>query len=173
MKHSSNQNVESSRRSSAEKQGGCRRHDELIIKNRHQQALRKLTTERDLKRNQLADLKQTRKERKEANQLQQRQQSRQRRLRPTVDDSGDAARFGNDLGNERGRPSSSFADSSSGTANIVPDDASAAQNRACHRPRCRSAGTSRSQRRLLASHKPLHRQLAEHSGRSGGQRSMG
>ncbi|SPO22813.1 related to TAF7 - TFIID subunit (TBP-associated factor), 67 kD [Ustilago trichophora] len=40
----------------------------LIIKNRHQQALRKLTTERDMKRNQLADLKQTRKERKEANQ---------------------------------------------------------------------------------------------------------
>ncbi|SJX60978.1 related to TAF7-TFIID subunit (TBP-associated factor), 67 kD [Sporisorium reilianum f. sp. reilianum] len=38
----------------------------LIIKNRHQQALRKLTTERDLKRNQLSDLKQTRKERKEA-----------------------------------------------------------------------------------------------------------
>ncbi|CCF54839.1 hypothetical protein NDA11_003910 [Ustilago hordei] len=39
----------------------------LIIKNRHQQALRKLTTERDMKRNQLADLKQTRKERREAN----------------------------------------------------------------------------------------------------------
>lgn len=39
----------------------------LIIKNRHQQALRKLMTERDMKRNQLADLKQTRKERKEAN----------------------------------------------------------------------------------------------------------
>lgn len=40
----------------------------LIIKNRHQQALRKLATERDMKRNQLADLKQTRKERKEASQ---------------------------------------------------------------------------------------------------------
>ncbi|GAK62790.1 uncharacterized protein PAN0_002c0992 [Moesziomyces antarcticus] len=39
----------------------------LIIKNRHQQALRKLTTERDLKRNQLAEIKQSRKERKEAN----------------------------------------------------------------------------------------------------------
>lgn len=39
----------------------------LIIKNRHQQALRKLTTERDMKRNQLAELKQTRKDRKEAN----------------------------------------------------------------------------------------------------------
>ncbi|TKY85218.1 hypothetical protein EX895_006298 [Sporisorium graminicola] len=38
----------------------------LIIKNRHQQALRKLTTERDLKRNQLSDLKQARRERKEA-----------------------------------------------------------------------------------------------------------
>ncbi|GAC99016.1 hypothetical protein PHSY_006613 [Pseudozyma hubeiensis SY62] len=40
----------------------------LIIKNRHQQALRKLTTERDMKRNQLSDLKQARKERKEADQ---------------------------------------------------------------------------------------------------------
>lgn len=39
----------------------------LIIKNRHQQALRKLTTERDMKRNQLAEIKQARKERKEAN----------------------------------------------------------------------------------------------------------
>ena len=39
----------------------------LIIKNRHQQALRKLTVERDIKRGQLADIKQARKERKEAN----------------------------------------------------------------------------------------------------------
>lgn len=38
----------------------------LIIKNRQLQKLRKLTTERDMKRNQLADLKQARKERREA-----------------------------------------------------------------------------------------------------------
>ncbi|PWN54378.1 hypothetical protein IE53DRAFT_308501 [Violaceomyces palustris] len=39
----------------------------MLIKNRHQIALRKLTTERDIKRGQLADIKQARKERKEAN----------------------------------------------------------------------------------------------------------
>lgn len=103
----------------------------LIIKNRHQQALRKLTTERDLKRNQLADLKQTRKERKEANQAAAEAAEQAAAASSAVDDSGDAARFGNDLGDERGRPASDSADASSGTTNIVPDDASrsAAQNR--------------------------------------------
>ncbi|KAN0065756.1 hypothetical protein ACQY0O_000886 [Thecaphora frezii] len=38
----------------------------MIIKSRHQQALRKLMTERDIKRSQLADVKQSRREKKEA-----------------------------------------------------------------------------------------------------------
>ncbi|EPQ31108.1 uncharacterized protein PFL1_01297 [Pseudozyma flocculosa PF-1] len=38
----------------------------MIIKSRHQQALRRLTTERDIKRGQLADVKQARREKKEA-----------------------------------------------------------------------------------------------------------
>ncbi|EST10146.2 TAFII55 protein, conserved region [Kalmanozyma brasiliensis GHG001] len=94
----------------------------LIIKNRHQQALRKLTTERDMKRNQLADLKQTRKERKEANQAAA-EAAEQAAAVSNLDDTEDAARLGDDLADERPHSGSTAGVSTSGAANIVENDA--------------------------------------------------
>lgn len=92
----------------------------LIIKNRHQQALRKLTTERDLKRNQLADLKQTRKERKDAN-LAAAEAAEQA---AAAADSEDAPRLLGDLTDEHSHHSATAGASSDGAAGLVEDDAS-------------------------------------------------
>nr|CDI51836.1 related to TAF7-TFIID subunit (TBP-associated factor), 67 kD [Melanopsichium pennsylvanicum 4] len=99
----------------------------LIIKNRHQQALRKLTTERDLKRNQLADLKQARKERKEANQAAEQAAEQAAAASSNVDDDGDAiSTHGDEMPNQPSPGDSASA----AVAGVSSQDAqSVSQNR--------------------------------------------